>query len=263
MRKGNVFMLAYVIVLALTLMANIFFGWDGLDRIAMAATIAGCAFAFSDLIGWCASYTSEFWQSIRDTNDYVTSLFESEIDTAEEQNEQLEEILEIMTPYVDKSKRLKQIEEGILDLVKSNNEKIEDYKATLKKDEKEDARISKNLENTKWWLLIEAISMVVGVSLFFTIVIFDFFVAFLTPWEAIVTIVAFILIVLNYFLKECIEEYSKQKLKNLQKRAETCELKIKETNDTFNNLNLLDTVNEAVKRIKDEETLSEDTNNGR
>ena len=37
-------MLAYIIFLVLTLCANVFWKWDGLDRIAMAATFAGCFF---------------------------------------------------------------------------------------------------------------------------------------------------------------------------------------------------------------------------
>ena len=56
MKKSNALMLSYIIFLVLSILTQIIFDWEGLNIIAIAATIAGCFFAFSDLANWYVSY---------------------------------------------------------------------------------------------------------------------------------------------------------------------------------------------------------------
>jgi hypothetical protein len=52
MKKSNALMLSYLIFLFISLSAKILFDWNGLDIIALAASVSGLLFAISDYINW-------------------------------------------------------------------------------------------------------------------------------------------------------------------------------------------------------------------
>ena len=248
MKKSNALMLSYIIFLVITLIANVFFKWDGLDKIAIAATVAGCAFALADLMGWFESYLTNYWQMVQTTDNYVTSLYEEEIDIAEEQNEEIQEALTKIAPYLDKNRKFASIQEDLLLYADENNEKIKDYKESLEEDRKLQKDIEKHLNRCKLWQTLEIIFITLGFVLFFIVNAFPFFVVILAPHQTIITIVAFIFIMLNYFLKDCIEENTKQKLDKMLKKAENCKLNIDRNKARFDDLQLVENIDKAIKK---------------
>ena len=250
MKKSNALMLSYIIFLIITLIADIFFEWNGLDEIAIAATVAGCAFALADLMGWFKSYLTNYWKSVQSTNNYVTSICEEEIDTAEEQNEEMEAALEKMTPYLDKNKKLASLREDLLLFIEKNNEKIKDYKKLIEEDYKTQKDVENQLSRCGLWQILEITFITFGFVLFFIVTAFPFFIAILIPHQTIITIVAFVFIMLNYFLKDCIEENTKQKLDKLLKKAEDCKLTIDNNKARFDNLQLIESIDKAIEKDK-------------
>ena len=262
MKKSNSLMFSYILFLAITLISYFFFKWDGLDRIAMAATIAGCVFAFADLMGWIESYTSNYWESVQNTNNFVTSIYEAEIDTAEEQNEQIEEVLETIAPYAHKNKHLSAIQANIIIFSENNRKRIEEYQASLIEDAKLQNEIEKSIDRCKLWHMLEFAFMVTGFVLFFMVIVFNNIVGIITQHQTIVTIIAFLLIMLNYFLKECIEEHTKKELDKLLKKAENCKSNLAKNKEDFDNLQLLDCVHKYIETHQENNALSEDASNG-
>lgn len=253
MKKSNSLMFSYVIFLIIALGANIFFKWDGLERIAMAAGIAGCFFAFSDLIGWYISYKTICLEKLRTTNNYITEAFEAELDTIEEQNEEIQNTLDAMHPYLDKSPQLCSMKEDVMQLFQNNLVSKKNFEEAVEEGYESNESIIKEESVLKTWKKIEFTFMTIGFVLLLVIVSFEDLVTILTPYQTIIAIIAFAIIILNYFLKDCIEEIMKQKLDKLQKDAEDAKSTVQKMNEDFSNLKLLESINSFIQKIKDDE----------
>ena len=65
MKKSNALMLSYIIFLVIAFLVDCFFAWDGLGKVAMAATLAGLFFAIADLIGWRVASEQDFCKAVQ------------------------------------------------------------------------------------------------------------------------------------------------------------------------------------------------------
>ena len=89
----------------------------------------------------------------------------------------------------------------------------------------------------------------VGFVSFFALIAFDWLLNTLTPYQSIATVVAFVVIMLNYYLRDLLEEKAKsdieETLAKIQKEKEEVEEILKEAEKTP----LLDKTKELVENI--------------
>ena len=101
MRKSNALMLSYMIFLTLAILAQLIFKWDGLDRISIAATIAGCFFALADLSNWYISYRTPLIEAIKKDFDNISFFGEVAENAVGSQQKELAESISLLAPYKD------------------------------------------------------------------------------------------------------------------------------------------------------------------
>ena len=249
MKKSNTLMLSYMIFLALSLVAYWIFSWDGIDRISMAATIAGLFFAFADLMSWFISYNTSYCNSLKMMNQSMIDIYQKEIGDCGQQNNELESILEMLYPYVTKNKTVPMMIKQLKGQIETNNLNVKKYKDSVFECFEYDKEIVTNLEKNKIYQISEVVLMILGFVLFFNIVSFDSFVSILTQYQSVATIIAFFIIMLNYFLKDCIEENTKQRFDDKRKKSEELKLQLKQLNEELNKIDLTEKAKQFISEI--------------
>ena len=56
MKKSSALMLSYIVILILTICATVYSEWNGIEQVALAATVAGLFFACADYYGCWISF---------------------------------------------------------------------------------------------------------------------------------------------------------------------------------------------------------------
>ena len=216
MKKSNSLMLAYFIFLIITVIASLF-SWNGISSIACGATIAGCLFSFADLTNRYASYFKKFIEPYKEdvkVQHARTTLFkESLIDKIKNANE----AIEILKPYCEDAK-IKHVILGTEEYIGETNKTLSEVDSIANDTFVIDNIIAtendiKKLEKREFALLIA------GYVLFFCIVVFDCLEHFFEPFLAALTIFAFALIVLNYFLHDVLERKAEESIANIRART--------------------------------------------
>ena len=126
MKKSNALMLSYMIFLALAILAEVIFDWKGLDRISIAATVAGCFFAFADLSNWYVSYQSSLLDVLQKDFDVLVEFFNAMLKSVRANQKEMKDAVELIAPY-------KNNVDAISNLFSNSNEFINDSKAQEKK----------------------------------------------------------------------------------------------------------------------------------
>lgn len=259
MKKSNILMLSYMIFLAITLLANIFFNWNGLDRIAMAVTIAGCFFAFADLFNWKASFNKYSCDRMKIVHKHIVDTNNAQTELIEEREKELKYILNKATPYRDKNSKIAGIIDCATEILQQNKSKKEE----LLQSKLEIVDIYKDIEKEEKKIrifeVVESVFMIFGFVLFFSIIAFDWLFFSLTNYQTLATIIAFIAIMFNYYAKDVIEEKPKAVFDTLIKKAEANKLEIEKISQGFKEINLSETVDAFIKTIEKTDKLSQHT----
>ncbi len=250
MKKNNALMISYIIFLAITLAANVLFEWDGLERIALGATVAGVFFAFSDLFNWRVTYNNYYCDRMKKANEYLDSIFEDEIDYLDNRDEEFEKILKRANPYIGKNINFDNLIDCIIELNEKDKTTIEKYEQNLLETDDVYKNIEKEREKNNKFEMIELWLMIAGYVCFFNILVFDCFVLILNGFQIIATIIAFIAIMINYYSKESIEEKKKIEFDNIIKKAERTKSELETINQDFDKLNLLREVDSFIETLK-------------
>ena len=131
MKKSNALMLSYMIFLVISIIAQIFFPWNGLDQIAMAATIAGVFFAFADLAGWYVSNQTNIENSLKETDEHIEEIYSIIIETIDMETQECSKILELIKPYREHNEHFKELSRLLQDLLETNVQRKQEAKAKL------------------------------------------------------------------------------------------------------------------------------------
>ena len=263
MKKSNALMLSYIIFLVSTLIARIFFKWDGLDRIAMATTIAGCFFAGSDYCGWRASFGKDCYDKFQELSDILVEFGTIKLDTIETENQQLSSAVDTFLPYKDEDTDITSWLIDANQLLDKNNQRKTEIQSFITKFDDLKPKITKGLKES---VNIGKVGMgcaILGFIVFFMIIAFDYFVFVITPYQAIVTIIAFVIIMFTYYRKDVYEEKWKQDLSELKKRAEEVKQGAIKSNERAKQRNIEETLKKFRERKKQKSQLKiGDNNNG-
>ena len=251
MKKSNALMLSYLIFLVIALGARIFFEWQGLERIAMAATIAGCFFAFADLASWLISYQTYYTKSLETTVSYLFEINEVAINTANNQKKEAVGIIDIITPYKHRHKEFEDIIDYENGELEKSEKRISEAEASISECNRISTEILKHKKRIDFFKIGELILLVLGFACFFMIVVFDYFVELITKHQAIATIIAFAVIMVNYYLKDAIEDKTKQELDEMIEAAEESKAKYIELDEQYEKHNFLEKATRLVEKIKE------------
>lgn len=265
MKKSNVLMLSYIIFLVYVYLSSIIFQWDGLDRIALAATIAGCFFALADLSNWIYSYYLNRIVSLIEINNSIVESYKIMISAYIEQKKYFSQITDIALPHRGKEELL----DSIIDF---SVEAVDEFEKSEKECEKymsycqaDISKLDKTKKTIHGFQVIEMITMGTGFVMFFIISNFDNFVQKLLPLSSALTVIAFALIMMNYFLKDVIDTNSQKKLNEMMERVKRISDNSQKIDQRFKQIKLKDTVQKLIEKINRKDSIensSEDTNNG-
>ena len=222
-------MISYMILLFITLVAKMLFNWDGLDKIALAASISGLFFAFADYFNWrllCEEKQHDLIQGvlsqmITSSEKYKTYL-----------SNKLEENMEILSiigtgytpehPFYDTIEYIKQ-ESSILTEHINNQTTSKEQSEELSK-HASDVYIPK----INRWKNNEMKLLILGFVLSFVVLVFNSAYTFLSALGSIVTVFSFLIILLTYFLKDIYEDKDIKTIENAVNRMKQTEKKLED-----------------------------------
>lgn len=265
MKKSNALMLSYMIFLVIALLASVIFKWEGLDRIAMAATIAGCFFAIADLCNWEASFLDYFYDKLIAVHQNLIDLDQTAIKYVQDRDQEMEHIIEKAKPYRDKHPKCEELIAIATDVLKTGVERKEDHSNSLLELNESFKKLKKEKEKSKRFEKAELYLMIWGFVLFFSIIVFDYFVCILTKYQTWATIIAFVVIMYNYYAKDVIEENQKIVLEGLTQKTTNNKLEMEKLVRELQELNLSDQVDsliEAIEKKEKEKLILEANKNG-
>ena len=252
MKKSNALMLSYMIFLGVALLANILFKWDELERIAIAATTAGCFFAFADLSNWYVSYQTPLIDALQKDSDTLLDFRNAALTSVQTQEKELTETIVLITPYKDDISAFEELSTCIQKLKKWNDDGLSIIKEVAQGHDEAESLLYKARKKLKAVNNIEITMMVLGFLIFFSLLSFDWILNLLIPFQSIATVLAFILIILTYFLRDVLEEKAKQKINEILEETKKAQEKTEEILKKATETPILDKVKELVKEIKKE-----------
>lgn len=250
MKKSSTLMLSYIIFLVATVIIRFCFGWTGLGQVALAATIAGCFFAFADLMGWYISYKKPLVEAMKED----LAIFKRYGDTAKEyirrDIEDSRQAIELVKIYADEDERINEFIsacETSAPRLQQMIEDIEDYKSEMDETEEE-----LNKDTTKLFGIgiFEAIFAVCGFVTFFLLLCFNSIVEIVVPYGETVTVLAFAIIMLNYFLRDILEDHARKDLADINKHMQQEKANIEEIKTKMKESKYLETAQKLIELIE-------------
>lgn len=262
MKKSNVLMFSYVVFLVLTIVVHLGYGWDGLNQIALAASSAGFFFAFADLSNWYVScflpHSKLFLENINYLKKYDATIDELDNNTKKQANEIIEMLQDRVEYDPSAAEIVQQCKEHLtwLEQDESNESELKDQVDELiLQSEKTVAKFNRY----KSWELGFAY---LGFLVFFSLTSFDELVGYIKPYESIITVSSFSVIILTYFLRDTIDEIVQKKCDKLHEDTEKLKQDIAEMESKVQNTRLSDRVKEVAEMIEKENQQKEVAENG-
>ena len=198
MKKSNTLMLAYIGILILTMVADAVSEWSGIDQVALAATVAGFFFALADYCAWEVSYVQPIVGVQKESLNACEQNLSEILECINRDKVDLHKQIALFQDYCDTNSKI----EVWIDAANSYLLFADKANSVLKTNSPVKKRIIWR-ENT---ILISKIAEVfwatVGFFAFFTLAIFDKLVDQFLDMGSLVTIGAFTLIMMTYFLKD-------------------------------------------------------------
>ena len=269
MKKSNAFMLSYIIFLLIALIADWFLGWQELNRIALAATLAGVLFAFADLINWYISYEKDFWDTILNTYNTIIESGNTAIVYSQSKIKQYNEIIELLNTQKDEHPVLTSIYDFAKEDLVFQKKQISVMETVNKNAEVLIHNRQKAEKKIKKYKNLETLLFIFGFVLFFITSVFDNIQMVLSNIESTLTVLSFGVIMLTYFLRECIENNYKKQLEEQISITKTSQENIKRMTQEVRDNNVIGTIKEFLENLETNKELKdllkkavEDTENG-
>lgn len=262
MKKSNALMLSYIIFLAITVVVKLRWKWEGLDQIALAASGAGLFFAFADLAGWYLSCALPYAEAFLTD---VISIKESIEAIAKEKSEaknNLGTAIGLLEPYVDRKPKLTEILQNCKTLYASADQREMDCKKLEKDAEMLKEKSEKHVKKVKRFAYVELLLACFGFLTFFTLTCFEGLVKIIGVYESDITVSAFIVIMLCYYLRDTVEEKTKQDCEKMKTETKARKEKMEELEEAELSKQLLEAAKNAVDRFNKTIQQKEEIENG-
>lgn len=251
MKKSNALMISYISFLVIALVSYFVFKWDGILRVSLAATIAGCLFAFADLTNWYVSYRQPTVEAMYGD----ISVFEQYIVTSQESNQaNIDLAKKVIKKLENDNVETNQFEQDIISC-KAALETMYEQESNLNDAQKDAMDIKDDLAEDRVKVrvlkILEIILAVLGFTVFFVVISFETIVNFLSPYGSVVTIIAFAVIMLNYLLRDILEEKGKRNVDELKTHMEEKREEIAEIEKETERINQHDYAGKMADLIKE------------
>lgn len=258
MKKSNALMLSYMIFLIIALVAKIIFKWDGLDQIAMGATIAGCFFAFADLSNWHVSNSTMVLDALQKEQNVFEAYCAARLKKLTTWEKEADEIKAKMEPYSSQfksaeelcvlcSNRAAKMKQGYIEIKQIVDEGLGELHDMLNKERRK----------ITVFRIIDIALITIGFIVFFVLITFKRIASFLGDYQSHATIIAFVVIMLNYFLRDVIDEHIKAEVDEILEKTEVQKNDIRKTEEEMKKTPLLDRANEMIEHLKKLEKTKE------
>lgn len=252
MKKPNTLVLSYVIFLAITVVIHLVGGWEGVDGVALAASISSCFFAFSDLANWHVTiktsgadameeYIGLFGDYFNKVKISLLSVKQETMDTMAFLRTYGDQDQDFSAPVVDACSDNLQLYEKWEAKISDALENMDSLKKAVEKDRKQ----------AKWIGAVESALAICGFVAFFIMTSFDVTRGLLMPYASIFTIAAFMVIVLIYFLKEAAQSKLTQKMAGQKERIVRDRDDIAQIEGHLQNHKLLDSAKEKMEKLRE------------
>lgn len=262
MKKSNALMLSYISILLLTVIAGSHFEWNGIDQVALAATIAGFFFAIADYCGWDASYNQPMVDAKKEYLNTYRFYLNEVLALANKNEDELNQAMELLEPYHNSHESVAEVFDEAKELQDVINQAKTNATTALMKYPHRMEAVSKKEQKIKKSSIAETIWATVGFFVFFLLVIFDRLAEKIMPASSIVTVAAFAIIMLNYFAKDMLEGTIQKDV--AESAALCCEMKENATKckEKLQKTNFLDNAKKMVSDIEKYLNEEEDVDNG-
>ena len=262
MKKSNALMLSYIIILILTLVAGSYFGWDGIDQVALAATIAGFCFAIADYYGWEASYNQPMVDAQKEYLNSYRCYLNEVLTLARKDGADIKKAIELLEPYCNSHQSVVETLDEAYDLADVIDQAKTKANSSLMNLPSKMEAVQKKERKIRRSSCTEAIAATMGFLVFFIIIIFDTLAEKLIPTSSIATIAAFILIMLNYFAKDLSEAKIQKDVSETAALTQEMKEKVAEYKVKLQETNLAENAKKMVADIEKLLNKEEDVENG-
>lgn len=207
MKKSSALMFSYILILVTTGVVDAYTDWNGLDQIALAATVAGCAFALADYFDWGATYMRTMLDKFKQLGDTQRIELLQTLDETSKDDTEIKKAIALLDPYVSTDADVAEIIDRLKKLERINNNlksTAQESMEIINEIERKDEKIENRCNMMKW---LESFFATLGFVIFFVLVIFDSTVEWFIHLSSRITVMAFALIMLNYFMKDVFEGF--------------------------------------------------------
>lgn len=255
MKKSSTFMLAYIIFLFVSVGVSLCTEWDGIEKISVAATMAGYFFALADLMGWTQTTQVPAILTKIDEYEALAQCYQNDIESYHAALDEIRQAMKYLAKHKNKSKKINEMYATYVEVL-SDMEKIENEEPQkdlhIAKTCKRHAKLRKRL---KYLQPSADILFTLGFLDFLVILVFDDYMQRMLPHAEIFTILAFAIIMFTYFLKDILDE-------KYEKQIESSKKAIAKYREELSEPKLKISLFESMKQEVDEILQQEEESNG-
>lgn len=250
MKKSSTLMLSYIIFLVITVIIKFCFGWTGLGQVALAATIAGFFFAFADLLNWYISYKKPLVDAIKSEAAILKQFTHEAKEHIRKDADDIKQAVEIVKAYANKNNRIQEF----IDRCEETNhgcyqfiDAIEGCKLEMNKIEKGLDKITNKLSRIG---TLEVVLAILGFVAFFLLLCLKPIVEFVMPFGETITVLAFVTIMFNYFLRDVLEDKGKKELTDMNNQITHDRAYVEDVIKNMRKTNCLETAQKLAEEME-------------
>lgn len=262
MKKSNALMLSYIIFLFIAVVANLFWKWEGLDQIALAASAAGLFFAFADLASWYLSCALPYAELFLEDAISIKENLHELAEVKSEAKDNIDKAISLVQPYLDGRPKLSKIVQDCMELRNTAEEKAQRFISIEEKAELLRKKAEAYVKSLKNYRIVELILACIGFLVFFILLSFDSVIEIIAPHEALITVFAFVVIMLCYYLRDTVEEKIKRDCETLAAETKARNEETIDSQDVESSKLLLKEMQGLVDRITKPNPEKEGSENG-
>ena len=259
MKKSSTLMLSYIIFLVLTVIIKFRFEWGGLGQVALAATIAGCFFAFADLANWYISYRKPLVEAMEEDIVIFKQYSDTVIEYIRRDIENSKQAIELVAIYADEDCRIKEFISACETSAPHFQQMIKDIEGYQSEMDEIEIALNKATKKLFGISILDVIFATCGFVIFFILLCFNSIVELVVPYGEPVTVLAFAIIMLNYFLRDILEDHAKKDLADITEHMQQEKANIEEIKTKMEESNYIDIAKRIVEFIETRKNMEDNT----
>lgn len=258
MKKSSTFMLAYIILLFISIGMAVCTEWDAIERISVAATVAGYFFALADLLGWMQATQIPAFIAVVKEQEALAKRQKSDLQLVRKRIREMKRALEYLKSLNNKNEKIRSLQDKHTTILASFEE-LECEMQRLSADIEELCNHNaKMIKRYRLFKPAEDILFTLGFLEFLVILVFDNYLQHMLPQSSIISVLAFAIIMSTYFVKDLLDEKYAKQITDSKQKIEMCKTEIEQNKAELKEKPLFD----EIKRQADDILKQEEESNG-